>query len=71
MVGMWFPSLLIILMMWAVFAIPLIALVSRLRLSRWWMTFLIVPFYGAIVLLWIVAFKRWPDRYGNVAETFA
>ncbi|HMB46819.1 MAG TPA: hypothetical protein VKN63_00940 [Afifellaceae bacterium] len=42
------------------FAVPLWKLYSRSGFSGLWSLFAFIPF-GAIVLLWVIAFIRWPN----------
>lgn len=43
--------------------IPALRIIRRTGLSRWWALFIIVPAFGAVIVLWIVAFRQWPgDR---------
>lgn len=49
------PYLLIV----ALTFIPTWTLMNRVGLSRWWTALSIVPF-GVLVVLWILAYRRWP-----------
>jgi hypothetical protein len=40
--------------------IPAIKLLGRLGKSRWWAAITLVPVLGIVILLWIVAYSRWP-----------
>lgn len=44
----------------ALLAVPLAFILRRTGMSRWWLLMAIVPMIGALVLLWLVAFARWP-----------
>jgi uncharacterized membrane protein YhaH (DUF805 family) len=47
--------------LWVVLSvIPALKLLGRLGKSRWWAALVVVPFLGVVVLLWIVAYARWP-----------
>jgi hypothetical protein len=35
-------------------------ILQRIGLSPWWSLFSIVPL-GTIVMLWIIAYRRWPE----------
>ena len=41
-------------------AIPAWALLKRIGLSRWWTLLSVAPL-GMIVILWLIAFRRWPQ----------
>jgi hypothetical protein len=41
-------------------AIPAWALLNRIGLSRWWTLLSAAPL-GMIVILWLIAFRRWPQ----------
>jgi hypothetical protein len=48
-------------LIWTVLlGVPLYFILGRAGLSRWWLAIAIVPMIGAVVVLWIVAFARWP-----------
>jgi hypothetical protein len=40
--------------------VPLWVLLPRAGLSSWWALAAIIP-VGGIILLWVMAFRRWPD----------
>jgi len=43
--------------------IPGFRIIRRTGLSAWWALFLIIQAFGAVIVLWIVAYRRWPgDR---------
>jgi hypothetical protein len=42
-------------------AIPSWALLKRIGLSLWWTLLSLAPL-GMIVILWLIAFRRWPRR---------
>ena len=69
MVSFGIVQLVPLLLIWAITVVPMYFIVRRVGMSPWWLLFLIVPFWGLIVLLWIVAFKRWPKE--DIAERFA
>jgi hypothetical protein len=60
------PLILIILT-----AIPSVALLKRLGLSRWWAVISIVPILGTIAILWFVTFRRWPTVLEGKERTAA
>ena len=39
--------------------VPSWRILQRIGLSPWWSLFSVVPF-GTIVILWIIAYRRWP-----------
>jgi hypothetical protein len=43
--------------------IPVIYLLKRIGMSLAWALLLLFPFFGLVVLLWIIAFGRW-KRFG-------
>jgi len=50
--------------------IPTIRVVARTGKSRWWALFLLLPVFGIIPLMWILAYSRWPAER-SVADVFA
>ncbi|HUL05955.1 MAG TPA: hypothetical protein VLV76_06445 [Candidatus Acidoferrum sp.] len=50
--------------------IPTVRVLRRMGKSRWWALFALVPIFGIIVLMWILAYSRWPAQR-NVADVFA
>lgn len=50
--------------------IPTVRVLARMGKSRWWALFALVPIFGIIVLMWILAYSRWPAQR-NVADVFA
>jgi len=49
------PSLLMILLP----VIPVIYLLKRVGMSRAWALLLLFPFFGFVVVVWVIAFARW------------
>lgn len=47
--------------------VPLWKILPRAGLSPWWALVAIVPL-GLVVLLWVLAFKRWPGDDGEAAH---
>ena len=41
--------------------IPVLYLLKRVGMSLAWALFLLLPGYGLIVLVWVIAFCRWKD----------
>ncbi len=41
-------------------AVPSWALLKRIGLSRWWTLVSLAPL-GMIAILWLIAFRRWPQ----------
>ena len=54
-------SLLPYLILVVLTAIPSWVLLGRIGLSRWWTLLSLVPL-GMLIVLWMVAFRRWPIR---------
>jgi predicted PurR-regulated permease PerM len=50
---------LIIAMIWAAWIVPLYTILSRIGVNRGWAFVALFPFFG-MVLLWVIAFIRWP-----------
>ena len=47
--------------------VPLWRILPRAGLSPWWALVAIVPL-GLVILLWMLAFKRWPGDYGEAVD---
>ena len=43
-----------------VLAIPLFFILRRVGKSRWWVLMALFPIVGGTILIWIIAFSRWP-----------
>ena len=43
-----------------VLAIPLFFMLRRVGKSRWWVLMALFPIVGGTILIWIIAFSRWP-----------
>ena len=41
-------------------AIPLFFILRRIGKSYWWLLIALAPIFGGTVLLWIIAFSKWP-----------
>ncbi len=41
-------------------AIPLFFILKRVGKSRWWILITLFPIVGGTVLIWIIAFSKWP-----------
>ncbi len=63
-------SLIAIVFSWIILALPLFVVVRRVGMSPWWNAFSVVPFWGSLVLLWVVAFRGWPAMQTDLAERF-
>jgi uncharacterized membrane protein YhaH (DUF805 family) len=50
--------------------VPTIRVLGRAGKSRWWVLLLLLPFFGIIPLMWILAYSRWPAER-SVADVFA
>ena len=53
------PSLMMILLP----LIPILYLLRRVGMSLAWALLLLFPFFGLVVLVWLIAFGRW-KRFG-------
>jgi uncharacterized membrane protein YhaH (DUF805 family) len=54
---------LIPLILWsAISLIPSLALCKRVGKTRWWAAVSVIPFVGPLILLFILAYSRWPDQ---------
>jgi hypothetical protein len=40
--------------------IPTFIIIRRAGMSGWWGLFLVIPIVGFVIVLWILAFVRWP-----------
>jgi hypothetical protein len=40
--------------------IPSWRIFGRVGISRWWAFASFIPFFGTLVVLWIIAFHAWP-----------
>lgn len=45
-----------------ILGIPTWVLLEKVGFSRWWMLFLVLPVVGPVIIMWVVAFRRWPAR---------
>ena len=43
-----------------VLAIPLFFMLKRVGKSRWWILMALFPIVGGTILIWILAFSKWP-----------
>ena len=41
-------------------AIPLFFILNRVGKSRWWILIALFPIVGGTILIWIIAFCKWP-----------
>ena len=57
-VMMMLPSLLMILLP----LIPVIYLLKRVGMSLAWALLLLFPFFGFVVVIWVIAFSRWKPK---------
>lgn len=44
----------------ALFIAPFSIIHRRLGLSGWWSLMVFIPYLGGLILLWVVALRRWP-----------
>jgi hypothetical protein len=49
-----------LLFWYVVTVIPVFLLIRRAGMSGWWGLFLIAPIVGFLIVLWVMAFARWP-----------
>jgi hypothetical protein len=61
-VMMMLPSLLMILLP----LIPVIYLLKRVGMSLAWALLLLFPFFGFVVVIWVIAFSRWKPKLETV-----
>jgi uncharacterized membrane protein YhaH (DUF805 family) len=50
--------------------IPSVRLLRGMGKSRWWALLGLVPIFSILVLVWILAYSRWPARQ-RVVDVFA
>ena len=48
-----------ILLWYALSAVPTYKIMRRAGKSRWWTIVLLIPVFGFVIVLWVVAFSRW------------
>lgn len=54
---------LIPLMLWsAISLIPSLTICKRIGKTRWWAAVSVIPFVGPLILLFILAYSRWPNQ---------
>ena len=56
------PSLVLILLP----LIPIIYLLKRVGMSLAWALLLLFPFFGFVVVIWVIAFSRWKPKLETV-----
>jgi len=61
-VVMLLPSLVMILLP----LIPVIYLLKRVGMSLAWALLLLFPFFGFVVVVWVIAFSRWKPKLEEV-----
>ena len=57
----------VVLIVTLMFVVPVLRILGRTGLSRWWTLLLIFSVAGMVVISWIVAFSRWQDRREGTA----
>jgi len=45
----------------AVTTVPSWRILRRVGLSPWWSLLSFVPMFGTIAILWLIAYRRWPE----------
>lgn len=45
-----------------VLGIPCWVLLEKTGFTRWWMLFLALPVVGPVIIIWVVAFRKWPSN---------
>ena len=58
-----------LMLMTAIALIPFLRILKRVGRSGWWVLFLFVPFFGLLIMPWIIGFMRWnrdPNAAGDV-----
>jgi len=48
--------------LFAVTTVPSWRILRRTGLSPWWSLLSFVPMIGTILILWIIAYRKWPNR---------
>jgi hypothetical protein len=49
------------LLLWYIISgTPAFLILRRTGLSAWWALFIVIPIFGAVTVLWVVAFRQWP-----------
>jgi uncharacterized membrane protein YhaH (DUF805 family) len=48
--------------LFAVTTVPSWRILRRAGLSPWWSLLSFVPMIGTILILWIIAYRKWPNR---------
>ena len=61
-----FLPMLILLIM---FGLPMFFILPKAGFSRWWLLMIVVPMFGVVILLWILAFSKWSSR--DATEVFS
>jgi hypothetical protein len=49
----------------ALTAVPAWRLFGRVGMSRWWTLISVAPFFGPVIILWIVAYARWDNLHAK------
>lgn len=49
-----------ILVIFVILGIPILAMLTRIGRTKTWIFSLFIPYVGLVVLLWLIAFTRWP-----------
>jgi hypothetical protein len=54
--------------LFAVTTVPSWRILRRAGLSPWWSLLSFVPMIGTILILWIIAYRKWPNRNQEAPE---
>ncbi|MCX8224538.1 MAG: hypothetical protein OTI35_00575 [Sulfitobacter sp.] len=56
----------VLILVWIVNFVAFWKLCPKAGLSKWWALVLLFPLFS-IILLWVIAFKKWPTDKGALA----
>lgn len=59
-----------LLFWWTLMVVPVAFILKRSGSSAWWNVTQALPLFGSIILLWVLAFKRWPGLEHDLTERF-
>ena len=58
--GHWLISLVVIVVVLAIYLVPIVTIIRKAGYSGWWCLMLFLPLVN-IVMLWVFAFAKWPS----------
>jgi hypothetical protein len=64
-IAQFFPMILLFVLN----AIPMFFVLPKAGFSRWWLLMIVVPVFGLVILLSIMAFSKWSKR--DMSEVFS